>query len=170
MNIGGYDNGYRACPCFWGAEPGSLVRALCSYITSFGGLKVLDAGCGEGKNAVFLASKGAMVDAIDISSRAIQNGLRYWPKDLRIRWAVGDVRSLDLPQDHYDIVVAYGFLHCLTSTAEIENVLTRLQCATRQTGYHVICAFNSRRQELHAHPGFTPSLLTHDAYTNAYSS
>jgi tellurite methyltransferase len=167
---GGYEDGYRACPCFWGNEPGSLVRALCPHVTDFNGLRVLDVGCGEGKNAAFLASRGAKIDAVDISLRAIQNGMRHWPKDIRIRWAVGDVRSLELPQDKYDIVIAYGFLHCLSSTAEIRTVLARLQSATRHSGFHVVCAFNSRKQELQAHPGFAPSLLSHGDYLKAYSS
>ncbi len=46
---GGYDDGYRECPCFWGDEPGSLVRVLCDHIGPVRGFAVLDAGCGEGK-------------------------------------------------------------------------------------------------------------------------
>ena len=59
MIDGGYDSGYRACPCFWGSDPGSLVSRLATIVPSFTGLQVLDAGCGEGKNAIFLAGKGA---------------------------------------------------------------------------------------------------------------
>jgi tellurite methyltransferase len=167
---GGYDDGYRKCPCFWGTEPGSFVRLLGDYISSFAGLAVLDAGCGEGKNAAFLAAAGAVVDALDISTLAIENGLKYWAEYIGIRWRVADIRESDFPKDHYSVVVSYGLLHCMSSAKEINDVIVRLQNATRVGGYNVICVFNDRRQELHAHPGFSPSLLPHSAYQAAYSS
>jgi len=167
---GGYDDGYRDCPCFWGHEPGSLVRVLCDHIGSVRGLAVLDAGCGEGKNAAFLAAGGAVVDAFDVSVLAIQNGRRYFTDHVGIRWRVGDVRETALPQNQYDVVIAYGLLHCLPSASEVRDVITRLQNATRSSGYNVICAFNNRRQELHAHPGFSPSLLSHADYVATYAS
>ena len=47
---GGYDVGYRAVTGFWGTAPSSLVvRYLATHDVA--GLKVLDAGAGEGKNA-----------------------------------------------------------------------------------------------------------------------
>jgi hypothetical protein len=67
---GGYDDGYRRCPCFWGKTPGKLVSALADIVPSFHGLRILDAGCGEGKNAVFFAQRGAFVRAIDVSALA----------------------------------------------------------------------------------------------------
>lgn len=166
---GGYDDGYRECPCFWGTEPGSFVRLLSSCIQSFQGVEALDAGCGEGKNAVFLAKAGAVVDAIDVSALAIENGRRCWPEYASIRWRVADVREIELPKARYSVVVSYGLLHCMSSTAEVLDVLANLQGATRVGGYNVICAFNDRKQELHAHPGFLPCLLSHSAYMAAYS-
>ncbi len=167
---GGYDDGYKDCPCFWGTEPGSLVRVLRHHLGSINGFAVLDAGCGEGKNAVFLAAGGAVIDALDVSFLAIQNGRRHFTDQAGIRWRVGDIREMDLPQNHYDVVIAYGLLHCLPSVAEVRDVIVRLQNATRSSGYNVICAFNDRRQELHAHLGFSPSLLSHADYIAAYAS
>ncbi len=167
---GGYDDGYRECPCFWGVEPGSFVRLLCDYIPSFIGLTALDAGCGEGKNAAFLARTGAVVDAFDVSALAIENGRRHWVECTDIKWSVGNVCQIDLPQNHYDVVIGYGLLHCLPSVFEIQDTIDRLQNATRIAGYNVICVFNERRQELRAHPDFSPSLLPHTDYLAAYSS
>ena len=165
---GGYDDGYQKCHCFWGIEPGSLVRLLCSYIPSFVGASVLDAGCGEGRNAVFLAAQGAVVEAIDVSALAIENGRRQWPNSNGVIWKVGDVRNLYLPANYYEVVIAYGLLHCLPSAAEIAKTIAILQNVTRLNSYNVICAFNNRKQELNAHPGFAPSLLSHAEYLAAY--
>src|SRR6266849_156523 len=77
---GGYEDGYRACDCFWGRQPGSLIQKLLEYVFEPAGMTVLDTGCGEGRNAIYLARLGANVRAVDISSRrAIANAQRAWP-------------------------------------------------------------------------------------------
>ena len=166
---GGYDDGYRKCPCFWGTKPGSLVRRLPEFVSEFQGLEVLDAGCGEGKNAAFLAQQGARVDAFDVSTLAIENGRRQWPDLDGVTWRVADARNEDLPANHYDIVIAYGFTHCLADEPEVARLVDRLQATCMPSGLHVLVAFNSRRQELEAHPGFHPTLLPHAGYLDLYS-
>ena len=166
---GGYDDGYRACPCFWGTEPGSFVQLLATHFDRVAGLRVLDAGCGEGKNAAFFAQQGALVDALDLSELAIGNGRKLWGHLTGISWQVADVRNAEIRPQQYDVVVAYGLLHCLASAAEVIKVLTRLQDATRSAGYLVLCAFNSRLQDLSAHPGFNPCLLSHTDYVRAFA-
>ncbi|HLJ48976.1 MAG TPA: class I SAM-dependent methyltransferase [Bryobacteraceae bacterium] len=166
---GGYDDGYRECPCFWGTEPGTFVQLLQQHLSAFSGLRILDAGCGEGKNAAFLARQGAFVDAVDLSDIAISNGRRHWQELSGLSWQIRDIRRVELPREHYDVVVAYGLLHCMPSIPELMDVLARLQNATRVSGHFVLCAFNSRRQELDAHPGFAPTLLSHADYLAAFS-
>jgi 2-polyprenyl-3-methyl-5-hydroxy-6-metoxy-1,4-benzoquinol methylase len=165
---GGYDEGYKACTCFWGRQPGRLVIRLYEHIHTFAGLRVLDVGCGEGKNAAFLAGHGAEVSAIDVSAAAIRNAKMAWPELDRVAWEVADISALKLTSDSYDVVVLYGILHCLDSADEVRAIIERLGQATRAGGYHVVCAFNDRRQELHAHPGFSPTLLKHEAYLDLY--
>lgn len=168
MNNGGYEDGYRSCACFWGTEPGSLVQRLSELIVSFHGLKVLDAGCGEGKNAIFLAKRGANVLAIDISATAVENGKRSFLDSNLVTWKVADILDLSFSHSAFDIVLAYGLLHCLPCRDDIERVVKSLQQATKKDGFHVICCFNSRYQELGAHPGLEPTLLSHQAITDYY--
>lgn len=166
MIDGGYDTGYRACDCFWGTKPGSMVLKLCELVPSFEGAKVLDAGCGEGKNAMFLASKGASVDAFDISEVAISHARKLSTANSLqgLQLAVGDVRDLAPPAAHFDLVVAYGLFHCLRNFLEISMTCGKLQAATRPAGYFIVCAFNNRKQDLSAHPGFSPTVLPHEEY------
>jgi len=165
---GGYDDGYAAHSCFWGREPGSLLVRLTESIPSFSGMHVLDVGCGEGKNAAFLASRGAIVDAMDISALALANAQTAWPHS-RVRWVQGDARVIQFRARHYDIVIAYGLLHCLDTQEQVSETIKRLQAATATAGWNVICVFNDRRQELLAHPGFQPILCTHEWLTHHYS-
>jgi tellurite methyltransferase len=163
-----YDEGYAACACFWGSTPGSLVRALEQYVPDFSGLQVLDAGCGEGKNAVYLASRGAQVDAFDASALAIRNGRSSFGSAPHVRWSVEDVRTRTLCPDAYDVVIAYGLLHCLSGRAEVLSVARKLQRATRLGGYMLVCAMNGRLQDMRAHRGFTPTFLSHGDYCKLF--
>ncbi len=171
MIDGGYDSGYRACPCFWGSDPGSLVSRLATIIPSFTGLQVLDAGCGEGKNAIFLAGKGAVVQAYDISQIAIQHA-----EDLKFGLQVGnvcfhaqDIRSASIGSLSFDVVIAYGLMHCLPDEREVRSLCALLQDATKEGGYLILCAFNDRFQDLSAHPGLTPTLLPHATYLDMFA-
>jgi tellurite methyltransferase len=165
-NNGGYDEGYAACSCFWGREPGTLIKRLLGN-SDIAGLRVLDAGCGEGKNAHALAARAAKVTAVDCSSLALRNARAAWPEE-QINWVQADVRDVCWPLQAFDLVVAYGLLHCLSGRSEIENVVSRFKEATCSGGRHVVCAFNARRQDLIAHPGFEPCLLSHDDYLALY--
>lgn len=167
---GGYDDGYVACPCFWGTEPGSYVKKLTEFMPSLSGRRVLDVGCGEGKNAVYLARQGAIVDAIDVSVHAIRNSKALWPElDSNVCWTVGDASQIDFGPASYDVVVAYGYLHCMRSREELFRALAQLKDATTFGGFMVVCAFNDRKQELHAHPGFRPTLVSHADYLSQFS-
>jgi SAM-dependent methyltransferase len=166
--VGGYDEGYRACPCFWGTEPGSLVVELERCIKDFRGLSVLDAGSGEGKNAGYLAGLGANVIAFDVSEVAVRRAKALWEHSSRVRWAVADVRAVVLAPASFDVVLAYGLFHCLENVEEIVDTIKKVKAATKAGGYNMICAFNDRFQDLSAHPGFQPVLLSHEAYRAAY--
>jgi len=72
--------------------------------------------------------------------------------------------------DAFDIVIAYGLLHCLRDFSEVKAVVSRLQSATRAGGQNVVCAFNNRRHDFSAHPGFDPCLLSHNAFLVLYQN
>jgi len=167
---GGYDDGYKACECFWGKQPGSLLNILAEHCADLTNKIALDAGCGEGKNAIHLTRGGASVDAFDISEVAIARATKLWPDSDRVNWRCVDIREVHLPDCTYDITVAYGLLHCLSGQSEVQRVLINLQDATKEGGFNVICAFNDRSQDLAAHPGFCPTLLSHDYFVRSYAS
>lgn len=163
---GGYEEGYEACPCFWGLEPGRYVLML-RDLGRLSGLRALDAGCGEGKNAAYLAAQGCEVTAVDISARAIDHA-KSFHGNLAIDWLCADIRSQAWPRDRFDIIVAYGLYHCLASDYDICTLHSALSRSTKVGGYHVICSFNDRDQNLSAHPGFHPCLMPHEFYMELY--
>jgi SAM-dependent methyltransferase len=73
---------------------------------------VLDLGCGPGRHAIAFAGAGFTVTASDASEEAIAH-LAGWARDLslHIRTLVGDVTSESLPEESFDIVLAYNVIY-----------------------------------------------------------
>lgn len=165
---GGYDEGYAACECFWGTKPGSLVRSLVDRVGSVRGWRVLDVGCGEGKNANYLWRLGADVTALEVSPLALANAQKAFPKS-GVQWKRTDVRAETFEGNFYDLIIAYGLLHCLRDANDVLRITGNLRKATKPGGRHVVCAFNDRSQDLSAHPGFRPCLLSHVTYASLYA-
>lgn len=164
---GGYEDGYRTCDCFWGTEPGSLVRRFLSEQVQIHGTRVLDLGCGEGKNAAALAQAGATVTAVDCSSEALRHAGRFQHDN--IEWVNADCRTFLEKAGQYDVVVMYGLLHCLESQDEIERIVRRALEITSPSGIHILAAFNDGPHDLSAHPGFAPTLAPHSFYESLYA-
>ena len=71
------------------------------------GKRALDIACGMGRNSKYLASQGFEVDAIDISSVAIenlQNIANIHPQEV-------DLDSYILPKDEYDFIISTYYLN-----------------------------------------------------------
>lgn len=73
--------------------------------------RALDVACGDGRNALYLARRGFVVDAIDASSVAVE-ALRAaaLQRELAVRPRVVDLERQSLPGGPYDVVVTLNFL------------------------------------------------------------
>lgn len=168
---GGYDIGYRTTPCLWGTEPGSLVRKVGSGYSSFAGTRVLDLGCGEGKNSAYFATRGASVTALDISEAAIENARRAWsgPEFADVKFLIGDARRRDFAVEGFDVVVLYGLLHCLGDEPAMRSVAMAARAATTPGGINIVCALNNRLDGFtEGHIGFRPYRASHEFYVSLY--
>ena len=78
-----------------------------------GGGRALDVACGDGRNALYLAQLGYMVDAIDVSDVAI-DALREATEarglTMTIVPRVVDLEAEPLPAGPYDVIVVTNFL------------------------------------------------------------
>jgi tellurite methyltransferase len=153
-------------PSFWGVQPTSLVRELAES-QPVAGLRVLDVGCGEGRNAVYLAQRGAKVTAVDSSAAALSRATALFGTVAGVSWEQADVTVQPLPVGWYDVVVLYSVTHWLADERQVRDVVARLRRATRPGGVHLFCAFNDRLPYPHA-AGHAPVLLPHQGNLALY--
>lgn len=169
MATGGYDEGYRVCPCFWGEKPAELVLAAIEMFGTGQGRRAIDLGCGEGKNAAAMSRAGFQVVAIDKSDLAIANARSSFA-DADVNWLACDITQISGPPSAYDLVIATGSLHCLKSEAAIVEAISLMQKLTRKSGFNVLSSFNDGLQDMNGHDvDFEPTLLSHQKYAELYS-
>ena len=83
-----------------------------SLITPVAGKRLLDYGCGQGKEAAYFARLGAIVTAIDISPVELQVGRdRAKANGLSIDFRSMNCERTDFPDASFDIVHGSGILH-----------------------------------------------------------
>ena len=98
---------------------------------------VLDVGCGQGRDALFIARRGHQVTGVDISrtgvAQLLEDALR---EGLPIQAHVADLRDY-APQETYDVLLIDRTLHMLDRETRLQ-LLARLLRATREGGYLLI--------------------------------
>jgi 2-polyprenyl-3-methyl-5-hydroxy-6-metoxy-1,4-benzoquinol methylase len=79
------------------------------------GMRVLDAGCGSGRNLIFLAREGFDIwaidefpEAVEASRRVVSELLPALPAD---RFRAEAVENLSLPAESIDVVISSAVLH-----------------------------------------------------------
>lgn len=168
--VGQYDLEYAQCPCFWGTAPGKFVRMITRHLASG---YVLDLGAGEGKNAIYLASLGFNVVAVECSEYALRNfrsRLQTEPPSTtgRIQIIQADVTAY-VPTRRFDVVIAYGLLHCLASSSVVRNVVSTMQESTLDGGYNVVVSFTNSLPVPAVHDYLEPTLLEVGELERLYS-
>jgi len=104
---------------------------------------VLDLGCGEGRNALFLAERGFDVTAVDISEHGISKlRLLASQRNIPIRAAVADMRSFAYNQQ-FDLIISHGCLH-LIERAAWQLVLSQMKVHTSAGGYNIVAVFTDQ--------------------------
>lgn len=85
--------------------------------------RALDAGCGHGADALWLAAHGWQVTAVDFSARALRHG-RSMAEAIgadvsqRIAWVEGDLATWTAPREHFELVVCL-YVHVAGSVDEM---------------------------------------------------
>jgi len=114
-----WEGHYREHP---GAHHGGSPNP--SLVTEAGALapgRALDAGCGHGADAVWLASRGWRVTAVDVSPTGLAHARDGAGTDVdvasRIDWVEADLASWSPPEEYFDLVTSH-YVHVPASDRE----------------------------------------------------
>jgi tellurite methyltransferase len=136
-----WERAYRS-----GAEDpfGSASTEVLELVNSLPpGSRVLDLGCGAGRNALPLARAGMEVTAVDVSSAACGRLVQLAERaGLRLQVLAQDISRFAF-LGSYDVVIAHGVLHLLEPKAQ-KVVIERMRAHTNFGGANVIAVFTDR--------------------------
>ncbi|OBF17494.1 class I SAM-dependent methyltransferase [Mycobacterium kubicae] len=130
------------------------------------GARILDAGCGPGRLAGYLAAAGHHVVGIDVDPVLIEAAEQDHPGP---RWLVGDLAELDLPArgitEPFDVILSAGNVMAFLAPSTRVEVLRRLREHLADDGRAVI-GFGAGRDYEFGHfldyagqAGLSPELL-----------
>lgn len=120
--------------------------------------KILDVGCGEGRNSIFLAEKGHIVEGFDLSEAGIEKAILIAEnKDLSIRFWTQDLTKF-LFEKEYDVILSHGVLH-LPEKDKRDIFIENAKQYTKTGGYNFIGVFTNRLPATPDNAPFTKSLF-----------
>ena len=137
----GYDQAYGRHGALFGVEPSSLLAQQLELIPA--DATVLDIGCGQGRNSLYLARRGHVVHALDPSSVAIHavtsaataQGLAVEPK-------LCGFEGHDALAGTYGVVLAFGIIQVL-DRAQLAELASRVSSWLAPGGLLFVTAFTT---------------------------
>ena len=128
-----WNDRYRSAHALWSGNPN---RHLVAEADGLPPGTALDAGAGEGADAIWLARRGWRVTAVDISAVALERAAGHAAKEdeavaERIEWRREDLGEWVLPERAYDLVTAQ-YLHVPGATRRV--LVARLAAAVADGG------------------------------------
>ena len=99
-----YEERYRTQELYWGGEPNEMCYDILQLLPPTRPLKVLDIGCGEGKDMLFLARCGYLTTGFDIAASGIAKAKNFAAKaGLNAEFFRADMLSY-APTEEFDIL------------------------------------------------------------------
>lgn len=157
-----YNKTYQNNPNLWGNKPNNLISMFEKDFEP--NSNVLDLGCGQGRDALYMAKKGFNVVAADSSSTAIEQLLEKAKQEqlTNITAKCIDVNNFNLESDKYQIINIHNLMQFIgkdNNLKLINNVKNNLS----PNGFVIIKAFTTKDPEylkkIATHTFFEPNEL-----------
>jgi SAM-dependent methyltransferase len=163
LDSSGWDRRYSGSELVWSGEPN---RLFAEQVAELPPRRALDLGCGEGRNAVWLAECGWQVTGVDFSSVGLEKAARLAEaRGVSVEWVLADLREYVPPAGAFDLV-AVLYLH--VAAADRQAIHARAAEALAPGGLLLVIGHDATNPE-HGHGGprdpailFTPDELVAD--------
>ena len=137
-----YDQVYADDEFYWGKKP----SAMCDRVIEIIGLgadfrpRLLDLGCGEGRNAVYFAQHGFEVVGLDLSLPGLEKTRRYADEvGVHVETIHADIVDYEL-EDTYDVIFSTGTLHYLPPEVRSQH-FRNYKAHTSPSGINALSVF-----------------------------
>lgn len=121
----------------FGSKPQNIIFELLKYKNKG---DVLDLGCGEGQNILFLAKNRFKVVGIDISETAIKRCLTIAKENkVKVKCILKSVLDYKIDKE-YDIITTNYFLHLLNRKDGLK-LIKQIKKHTKKRGINIISSF-----------------------------
>lgn len=135
-----YEKRYNSEEYYWGVKPSFMCLRLIELMPPVKPLTVLDIGCGEGKDAVFLARCGYKVSAFDVTEAGIAKTKKLAEKaGVQVDAFRANVLDFRLEND-FDILFSSGVFHLIKPDLR-ESIFENYKLHTNKGGLNLFNVF-----------------------------
>ena len=135
-----YSNRERDIPFFYNCPDENLVEYFSTNLFH-AGMRVLELGCGPGRNAIFFAENGCSVDAVDQSEEGLNWGKeRVRETNLPVQFVKENIFELNIEESSYDIIYDSGCFHHIAPHRRM-SYLNLIKKALKPNGFFALTCF-----------------------------
>jgi tellurite methyltransferase len=126
----------------WGTQPSALAREAVELIGHRA--RVLDLGCGEGRDSVFLTEHGHEAIGLDLAHEGLRKAQQLAEsRGVHVPWVCAALPDLPV-RGPFDLVFSCGSIHYVARD-DRGALFARLRGLTRAGGLHAHVVFTERR-------------------------
>ncbi|MEH7356407.1 class I SAM-dependent methyltransferase [Neobacillus drentensis] len=134
-----YSDREKGVPFFTNSPDENLVGYFENKLFRPG--KVLELGCGPGRNAIYFAEKGCNIDAVDLSQESLKWAEeRAIEKNVSVNFIKENIFELDIEEGTYDIVYDSGCFHHIAPHRRM-SYIDLVKKALKPNGFFAITCF-----------------------------
>jgi len=124
-----WDDKYAITELVWGAGPN---RFLVPEVAGLRPGKALDLGCGEGRNAIWLAERGWQVTGVDFSEVGLEKARRLASeRGVEVNWLRADLLEYQPVEGAFDLVIV---MYLQLPAAQLSAVIKKAVAALAPGG------------------------------------
>ncbi|MGA3676562.1 class I SAM-dependent methyltransferase [Lysinibacillus agricola] len=137
-----YDKTFKKIPFFVNKPDENLVSYLEKKMIQPS--KVLELGCGAGRNAIYLAKQGCSVVGVDVSDRALQLAQeRVDEANINVELIGSNIFELDLQEESFDFIYDSGCFHHIAPHRRV-TYIELIHTLLKPNGYFALCSFEEQ--------------------------